>query len=423
MNRLLAAFSNDYFAITEEAVHTYFPKVQAILNGTDNPVAFEPVADEFEDIGEDGEETLPQDDKFTGRIAVMSITGVLMHYGGMCSYGAVDYANRIDEYRMDDSISGLIIKGDGPGGQVQGTKTLKDALQSFAQVKPLIVLIDDGNIASAMVWAFSPATEIYASNTICQVGSVGVMACFMDVRKAMAMNGIEEVVIYAPQSTEKNKDFTDALNGKTQAVREKLRFICETFIGDVAEARGERLTSDEWNNGRMFFAEDAQRIGLIDGIKNYTEVVSRMQELIAQNQNQNKMFGNKLPKVAALKGAETITAADLEAANEEIVAFGIEGVTMVLDTELDTVSASAGQIDGLNATIAAHTNTITAKDGEIATLKGQVAALQAKVDAKPAAEVTGVPAADDSIADTGAVEAYEKTSVDLEKERRAQEWQ
>lgn len=412
MNRLLAAFAKDYFAITEEAVHAYFPIAQAILKGTYVPKAEVLAEDEFEDDNQ--EDNIPQDDEFTGRIAVMSITGVLMHYGGMCSYGAIDYANRIDGYRMDESISGLIIKGDGPGGQVQGTITLSESLKNFAAVKPLIILVDDGVIASALVWAFSPATEIYASNPICQVGSVGVMACFMDVRKAMEMNGIEEVVIYAPQSTDKNKDFTDALNGKTQAVKAKLKFICDNFISEVANSRGDKLTSEEWNTGKMFFAEDAQRIGLIDGIKNYTEVVARMQELIAQNQKSD-MDLKRFPKVAALKDAATITAVELEAAQKEIDAYGITGVTLCLNSELEELSTKAEAKDDV-------ATTITAKDAEIVQLKADKVALQAKVDAKPAKEVTAPVAAADVIPGTEAEPEYEKTSVDLEKERLAKEW-
>ncbi|MES2810026.1 MAG: S49 family peptidase [Bacteroidota bacterium] len=412
MDKLISAFAKDYFAITDQAVHAYFPIAQAILNGTYIPAAVELVADEFEDV--ETEESIPQNDEFTGRIAVMSITGVLMHYGGACSYGAVDYATRIDAYRMDDTISGLIIKGDGPGGQVQGTKTLRESLESFAKVKPVILLVDDGNIASALVWALSPATEIYASNAICQVGSVGVMACFMDVRKAMEKQGISEVVIYAPQSVDKNKDHQDALDGKPQAVREKLRFLCEAFMADVADSRGEKLTSDEWNTGKMFFAADAQRIGLIDGIKNYPEVVARMQELIAQNQNPNNML-KRFPKVAALKGAETITAESLEAANEEIEAYGIPGVSLVLDAELEPLQAAAETIEGLNTTIATHVNTIGANATKITELEGKIVSLQAKLDGKPAEEPVTPKAKDDIIPATGAVEEESfETSTDRE---------
>lgn len=413
MSKLISAFAKDNWAITGDAVHTYFPLVQSILNGNHQPTAEDLPEDDFES----DEEATTKPDEFTGRIAVMSITGVLMHYGGMCSYGAVDYANRIDAYRMDESISGLIIRGDGPGGQVQGTKTLREAIANFKAVKPLLVLVDDGCIASALVWAFTAASEIYCSNNISQVGSVGVMACFMDVRKAMEMEGYKEIVIYAPQSTDKNKDMTDALDGKLDAVKAKLKFLCDDFIADVAAGRAGKLTSDEWNTGKMFFAEDATRIGLIDGIKNYPAVVARMQELIALNQNSNNMAligSNKLPKMAALKGKADITAEDLDPVNEEITAFDINGVTVCLDTELQALQASHDELPTLKATVSAH-------ETLIANLQQENTALKAKVAGKPAAEPIAPSAEADVIDGTEKLNAYE-TSVDREMKAKRDNW-
>ena len=417
MSKLLSAFVNDHFAISEEAVHRYLPIAQSIYNGTYQPAAEDlPDDDLIPDEADDDDDQLPQQDTYTGKIAVMSITGVLMHYGGMCSYGAVDYANRIDAYRTDPDISGLIIKADGPGGQVQGTKTLHDAVANFRAQKPLLVMVDDGIMASAHVWALLSATEVYCSNTICRVGSVGVMACFLDVRKAMEMNGLKEILIYAPQSTDKNKDYTDALDGKPAALQAELKFLCETFITEVANNRQGKLTSTEWNTGKMFFAEEAARIGLIDGVKNYTEVVARMQELIALNQKSNNMSllgTNKLPKTAALKGIAAITAEQLDPVNAEITEFGIAGVTMALDSELAVLQASHDKLPTVEAAL-------TAAEGREATLITEVAALKAKLSTKPGAAVTAPAATEtDEIPGTGEVDAF---LTDVDREAKANQW-
>ncbi|SEM66062.1 serine protease, ClpP class [Mucilaginibacter gossypiicola] len=415
MSLLVSALAKGYFAISEEGVHASFPYAQAVLSGKLEPKAAELPKDTFErvvlddefDDGCEGDITISQDDEYTGRIAVMRVTGVMMHYGGMCSYGTEDYAARINEYAADESIAGLIILADTPGGQVDGIETLRLAVQSFRAQKPLLTLVNDGSMASGGVWAFIGSTEVYAANMLCMLGSVGVMATLLDIRKALEMNGIEQIIIRAPQSVDKNKDVEDALNGKKAALLAELKFICDRFLNVVTDDRADKLTSDEWKTGKMFFAEDAQRIGLIDGIKNYTEVVARMQQLIAQNQDQNKMFGNKLPKVAALKGVETITAENLEAANEEIEAFGIKGVTLCLDSEIEQLTAVEGQLTTANNTIAAHVKTIGEKDAKIA-------ALQAKVDAKPGSEPVSPGAERDNIQPTAGTQEAELTSVEKE---------
>jgi len=423
MNKLLAALAKGYFAISEEGVHGYFPLAQSIMRGSHVPQPVKLADDDFEPAYDDGDgDTCPddtpttqQDDQYTGRIAVMRVTGVLMHYGGACSYGTEDYANRINQYAMDDSIAGLIILADTPGGQVDGIETLRLAVVNFREKKPLITLVNDGCLASGGVWGFGASTEIYSANTISMIGSVGVMCTLMDIRKALEKNGIRQVIIRAPQSVDKGKAYSDALDGKEAQLLAELEFLCNRFIEVVQIDRAGKLTSDEWNTGKMFFAADAQRIGLIDGIKSYAEVVGRIQELIAQNQNQDKMFGNKLPKVAALKDAATITATDLEAANEEISAFGINGVTLCLDTELESISANANKLAGLESSI-------TAKDGEIATLTEKVIALGAKLAGKPAEEPKSPAAQQDNIPGTETELAYEPTSVDLEKARQNALW-
>ncbi|GAA4327493.1 hypothetical protein GCM10023149_30920 [Mucilaginibacter gynuensis] len=416
--KLVSALAKGCFAISEEGVHGYFPLAQNILNGTHHVTAEDLPGDDFEPAY-DEPMAEQQGDEFTGRIAVMRVTGVLMHYGGMCSYGTEDYAARLDDYAADESIAGGIIMVDTPGGQVDGIESLRESVINFKAKKPLIVLVNDGRMASGGVWGFGGATEVYAANTLCMIGSVGVMATLLDIRKALEKNGITQIIIRAPQSVDKCKDYDDALDGKTAAIEAELKFICDRFINVVTLDRGEKLTSTEWNTGKMFFAGEAVRIGLIDGIKNYAEVKARMQELIVENQNnqnnQNTMFGNKLPRVAALKDAATITAADLEAANQEIEAFGISGVTMVLDSELETHASNTATIGNLRTEA-------TTKDARITELEGQVKTLQTKLDGKPAAEVTAPAAEQDTITDTGGEPDYVPTSVDREKQNMAANW-
>ncbi|MGY0037654.1 S49 family peptidase [Pedobacter sp. NJ-S-72] len=164
------------------------------------------------------------------------------------------------------------------------------------------------------------------------------MASIIDARKAMKDNGINQIVVYAPQSTDKNKEYRDALDGDTTAIEDNLKFICETFISRVGNNRKGKLTSQEWNSGNMFFAEQALTIGLIDGISSFEDVVKRASILATQNQNQNSttslnnnqnnmgIFGSDFPVLNALKeqSAGTITAQQISAVNAELVSKGIK---------------------------------------------------------------------------------------------------
>ena len=91
------------------------------------------------------------------------------------------------------------------------------------------------------------------------------------------MNGMKMHEIYAPQSTEKNKGYRDAISGNYEAVLADLEVTADTFINAVEMNRGGRATDSksDWSTGKLYYAKDAQRAGLIDGIKNFEQVVSK----------------------------------------------------------------------------------------------------------------------------------------------------
>lgn len=153
------------------------------------------------------------------------------------------------------------------------------------------------------------------------------------------------------------------------------------------------------------------------------KVVARMKKLPGisnSNNKSNHMFGNKFPKMAALAkvAAADVTAKLVEAANTEIAEMEIEGVTLVLDSELQ---ASVDKITNLESEATEKDTKITdleaaatVKDTEITNLKAKVA----KLEGKPAEEVTTPVAKKDTIPEGdggGEVDDF-RTSVDDEFE-------
>src|SRR5690606_26193785 len=94
-----------------------------------------------------------------------------------------------------------------------------------------------------------------------------------------------------------------------------------------------------------------------------------------------------------------MTAELVQAANTEIAEAEIEGVTLVLDSELE---AATTKVTGLETSV-------TEKDTEIQNLKNEIEALKKK----PAASSTQPPADDDNIPDGKEVEDF-TTSTDKE---------
>lgn len=209
-----------------------------------------------------------------GSVALIPIAGPIIKYNGEC--GEVGTQAMVDWVREADglgNISGILLKIDSPGGQVDGTKTLVDTIANTT--KRTIAFVDDGMMASAAMWIGAAADEIYASQATDVIGSIGVMATIMDYRGFFESKGIKIHEIYAPQSSDKNGDYHDALEGNYKAVQEQLKYLADVFIGSVKELRGDKikLSVDDPFTGKTYFAKKAQEVGLIDGIISFEQAI------------------------------------------------------------------------------------------------------------------------------------------------------
>jgi protease IV len=331
-------------------------------------------------------------------IAMVNIKGPLMKAGGYCSYGMEDITQLVNRLSNADNISALLVNIDSPGGQVYGTAMLGDALSAFSNKKPSIAIIQDGYAASAGYWLASSCNEIYVTQKTSKVGSIGVytsLAALMP--KFYEERGIKFMEIYAPQSTDKNKQYKDAIErDDTTAMEEDLSMLAETFINVVAIGRAGKIKGDTWSTGKMFYADEALKVGLIDGIKSMDQVVQRMNKLIADrstSKNSTSNMANTKKAGAAAEGAATEENATpfsrtLKASGAESFTVTDEGFALSeenlngIEAALQTAEENANsmdQIDTLTATVAANDATIATQSTTIATQASRITALEAEV--------------------------------------------
>lgn len=218
----------------------------------------------------------------SGSIVMVNMFGPLLKHGDICSYGMIDHTELINRLASTSNVAGILLNIDSPGGQVDGTSMLSQAIKEAGRNKPVIAIIDDGMAASAAMWIASAAKEIYVTQKTDQVGSIGVYvtiadwdAHYQDYFKLKVKD------IYAPQSTDKNRDFIEAIKGNEDPLKEDLSVIADQFIKTVAANRSGIIKGNDWKTGKMFYAKDAIEIGLIDGIKSLNQVVKRMELLIS----------------------------------------------------------------------------------------------------------------------------------------------
>ena len=176
-----------------------------------------------------------------------------------------DRLDLIDAAAKDDSVKGMILAIDSPGGSVSGGESLHDAIARFAARKPVVVTMG-GVAASAGYMIAVPAARIFASNATL-TGSIGVILQSPDLSGLLGKLGVgvDELV-------------SGPLKGQPSVVkplspegREMLQGVVADLFGQFVDivAAGRHMDPARVRalaDGRPYTGHQAVGLGLIDQI-------------------------------------------------------------------------------------------------------------------------------------------------------------
>ena len=229
---------------------------------------------------------------YAERIAIFSITGMMMKYAHFnfsledlewIVPGIDDIATLLEYAMQSEDIDGAILVMNTPGGTTQSLIRIEEVLKK--RTKPVVAVVD-GMCASAGMYAASLCDRIIALNKMCSVGSIGVMVQLIDDSAFYKKNGIKIIEIYPPESAEKNKAYRDAIDGKTQTtIDEVLTPLAVNFQNIVKEHRPVDESVDGVLSGKMFYAEDAIKAGLVDEIGNFETAVAAITSISTERKD------------------------------------------------------------------------------------------------------------------------------------------
>jgi protease-4 len=281
-------------------------------------------------------------------IAVIPVLGPLMKADqDECDYfnaGMETLGNRVVDADNNPNISGIILYIDSPGGTVDGTQAFADKVKSCK--KPVVAFVD-GCMASAALWIGTSANIVIAQNSTTEIGSIGVMVAFADMEPMWQAEGIKIHRIMADQSADKNKPVLDAMAGNYKTIKDReLNPLADMFISAVKTNRPN--LPDSVFTGKMFFAEEALSLGLIDSIGNFQSAVDTAYTMAKKDPHKPKCtFIN--PNISTMNFPLLIALLQLSAieATEDGIFLNLEQIQAIEDG----LKANAVQVQNL---ISAH---------------------------------------------------------------------
>ncbi|WP_286727867.1 MULTISPECIES: S49 family peptidase [Sphingobacterium] len=315
-----------------------------------------------------------------GSTALYDLRGPIMHYG-FCGDGTHELHSAFNEAENATNITSHFFLIDSPGGQADGVLEFMQAI--MASGKPSLSYVNGGMAASGGGFIAAAADAVFASSKLCEIGSFGGYSTLLDATEREQREGVKRIVIKAKQSKDKNTVYELAKAGDKNALAEledRISLVTGELLDAVRLGRGDRLKNDNWATGKMYFADEALEMGIIDGIGTMDDALAHLRSLTSSKKTKNFNM-NKFNNVAALASVEAEGAqAALDLANADLTAAGITDFTIVeqsvidegarVTTELETANASLATA---NTTIANQEATIQANQARIKTLEGVIA--------------------------------------------------
>jgi len=317
---------------------------------------------------------------------------------------------------QDEAVSSILLHIDSPGGTVAGTGDLAADVRNADKIKPVYTYFEDLG-ASAAYWVGSQGRKVYANPTA-EIGSIGTMTYLEDTSGAYEKAGIKVHLV----STGKYKgawvDGLEVSDDYIKTVQTEIDDLNEHFLAGVLAGR-KNLTREQLMgiaDGRVFIADKAKQIGLIDEVSTLDAVMAAIsKESYSMTREQFDAFAVEHPEAVASyvdqgkKAGHADAIAELQLIRE---ACGADNLAVAVDAfetgqSVDSAKSTVAAVAKARADEAAK---YAGKDAEIAALKAQVAKAQFVAGSQGA--VGTKPAVDDE----PAVVQYDSPTAQAEAE-------
>ncbi|MGM9944789.1 MAG: signal peptide peptidase SppA [Lysinibacillus sp.] len=255
LNSIMALFKTDFFSSFESA----FDVTESIVYET--PI-------------EHGD--------MDNRIALLKVEGTILDVGSGSFWEEVGYNHQgfigqLDSILNDDTVKGVVLEVDSPGGGVIESAEIYEKLVQIKEQREIPIYVSMGTYAaSGGYYIAAPANKIFAQKETI-TGSIGVIMQAFNYEKLAEKIGIEFETIKSGE----HKDMFGGSRASTEEEKAMLQEIInesyEDFVDVIEQGRG--MTEAEVKavaDGRILGGTQAVRAGLVDDIGKLDDTIAAL---------------------------------------------------------------------------------------------------------------------------------------------------
>jgi protease-4 len=284
------------------------------------------------------------------RLELVSLDGAISGGRGSAS-GAMGVRDRLRDLIDDESVKGVLLSINSPGGTVGASKELYEAVKDLSAKKPVVVSMLD-QATSGGYYAASPATKIYA-NAGTLTGSIGVILSGFNAKELLDRVGIQSQTIKTGPYKDIFSPFRELSEPERQLLQELLQSTYQEFISDVAQGRKMDLeVVRKLADGRIYTGRQAKDNKLVDALGTLDEAIADLRSLSRKKFNISEQ--RELPIRKSPASLERLLDQLLNQSNVSIALpfFDIAGTGQIsgaiaeqLTTKLGSKNMQAGSYD------------------------------------------------------------------------------
>lgn len=247
---------------------------------------------------------------YAGGVAFIPVQGLLLNRLSFSGWGITGYdyiRGAFNDALQASDVKGIVFDINSPGGSAQGCFELSEYIASQRGVKPMLGFINANACSGA--YALGSAIGNLQAIKSADVGSIGVYSMHMDVSKMLEDAGIKVEFIFAGDHKVDGNPYEPLSASAREDIQAGVNQTYDQFTALVAANRGIEQSVVVGTQARVFSAEEAKSLGLIDSVASAEEALATFS---------NELSGSDTSTKEVTTMSETQTpAGNNDAANEQ----------------------------------------------------------------------------------------------------------
>lgn len=234
------------------------------------------------------ESVLQRDSIWTNeKIALIDVSGIIMNGTQSPLFGSGEnpvarFKEQLDFARKDNSVKGVILRINSPGGGVVASEIMHQELTAFREKtdKPVVAVMMD--VAASGGYYLACGCDEIVAHPSTVTGSIGVIMQMFDLTGTMEMIGVTSDAITSGPNKDAGSPFRSMDPDERAIFQSIVLDMYERFLDVVKKGRPglDDAKIRRLADGRIYSASQAMENGLIDKIGNMRDTIESMKERI-----------------------------------------------------------------------------------------------------------------------------------------------